>query len=389
MSMKWDLYKELRRSQTVDDERMQQQKAQNIDLLWQVYFAGICLVFALWCVHTSEHWSWAWWLWFLTLSLALWQDALGWYNGTVLAKFRSLQQGHRIKLALEILCCSLVVPMALGGLVLATLHRPRLTWAGAVLAAVSYYLLRVWCYDQYRRQTLAPEVYEQSSPEEQQENSRAQRRWIALAAILLLLGLLLPETMLPGGGELRRLAAIEQAVNAYEQAETIAYDYHSGETHVTYYHLPEEELAMYADDEGNFKEAWLTSQGYTYHYDGADWQRSDEPAADRPKLLAVSREQLGEITAEPHQVYTVQFDEEALAGQVLRLAWCPMASYDEAEATYYFYEGQLMLYTCRVNGQRQQGPETAYCTIQNIQWDSEQVAAQLAQQKANLAANNL
>lgn len=31
--MKWDLYKELRRSQTVDDERMQQKKTQNMDLL--------------------------------------------------------------------------------------------------------------------------------------------------------------------------------------------------------------------------------------------------------------------------------------------------------------------------------------------------------------------
>lgn len=59
----------------------------------------------------------------MTLSLALWYEALGWYNGTVLEKFKSLQQGHRIKLALEILCCSLVVPMALGGMVLATLHQ--------------------------------------------------------------------------------------------------------------------------------------------------------------------------------------------------------------------------------------------------------------------------
>lgn len=353
------------------------------------FFAVSCLIFALWCIHTSERWSWIGWLWFLTLSLALWYEALGWYSGTVLEKFKSLQQGRHIKLALELFCSSLVVPMAFSGLLLATLHRPRLTWAGAVLAAAGYYLLRVWCYDQYRRQTLAPEVYEQSPPGERQENSRAQRRWAVLAALLLLPGLLLPETMLPGGGELRRLAVIEQAVNAYEQAEAIAYDYHYGEIYATYYRLPEEELTVYADNQGNFKEAWLTSQGYAYHYDGADWQRSDELKADRPQLLSVSREQLGEITIEPHKAYTVRFNEEALAAQSAKLAWCPMASYDEAKVSYYLNEDRLVLYTCRVSGQRQYGPETVYCTIQNIQEDSGQIAAQLAQQKADLAADNL
>lgn len=389
MSVKWNLYAELRRGEAVDEEQMRQKKTQNTALLWQVYFAAICLIFALWCVHTSEHWSWIWWLWFLVLAMALLSDILGWYSGTVLVKFKPLQQGHKIKRYAELLLGNLVVPMAFSGLLLATLHQPRLTWIGAVLAAAGYYLLRVWCYDQYRRQTLTNDGYEQPSPEERQENRNTQRRWIVLAAVLLLPGLFLPETMLPGGGELRQMAAIEQAVSAYEQAEAIAYDCHYGETYAAYYHLPEEELTVYADQKGERQEAWLTSQGYTYHYDGTNWQRMDGPEAAKPQLLSVSREQLGELTAKPHNAYTVRFTQEALAKQSAQLAWCSMDTYDEAEAAYYLSNGQLVLYTCRVNGQRQNAPETAYCTIQNIQWDSEQVAAQLAQQKASLAANNL
>ena len=383
MSVKWNLYAELHRGEAVDEEQMQQKKTQNTALLWQVYFAAICLIFALWCVQTSERWSWIWWFWFLTLSLALWYDALGWYSGTVLAKFKSLQQGRQIKLALELFCSSLVVPMAFGGLLLAMLHRPRLTWMGAVLAAAGYYLLRVWCYDQYGRQTA------NEAPAERRENRRAQMGWAVLTAVLLLPGLLLPETLLPGGWEIKWQAAIEQAADTFEQAETIAFDYHYGETYAAYYHLPEEELVVYTDRMGVLQEAWLTSQGYAYHYDGAAWQRLERPETDRPQLLRVSREQLGELTAEPHNAYTIRFTQEALAKQSAQLTWCSMDTYDEAEAAYYLSNGQLVLYTCRVNGQRQNAPETAYCTIQNIQWDSQQVAAQLAQQKANLAAEHL
>lgn len=37
MSVKWNLSAELRRGEAVDDERMQQKKTQNMDLLWQAF----------------------------------------------------------------------------------------------------------------------------------------------------------------------------------------------------------------------------------------------------------------------------------------------------------------------------------------------------------------
>ena len=115
-------------------------------------------------------------------------------------------------------------PFALICVLLTGGDRPKLAWVGAVGATLAYYLLRVWCYDQYRKRTLDSGEYGQRTREEKRDNRQAQAAVLLLTLVSLAPALLLPETALPGGARLERLAAVEQAVSAYQEAESVVFD---------------------------------------------------------------------------------------------------------------------------------------------------------------------
>lgn len=206
MSVKWNLYAELRNNQEAADERMEKQLADNNRLLLMLTQAAVCLPLFYWLFSEERDWI----KMCLLICMVFWlplffEGALEWYSGTVMVKWpppasliAQLRQGIGVMLV------SVVLPFSVGWIVLSTAHRPRLAWIGAVWAVVGYYLLRVWCYDCYRKRMLDSGEYVHLTRAEEQDNRRAQAALIILTAVSLLPALVWPETALPGGGRVYR-----------------------------------------------------------------------------------------------------------------------------------------------------------------------------------------
>ena len=385
MSVKWNLYAELRNNQEAADERMEKQLADNNRLLLMLTQAAVCLLFFFWVISDERDWFTMWWLFCMVFWLPLlFEGALEWYSGTVMVKWpppasliAQLRQGLGVMLA------DFLLPLAMSWIALSAAHRPRLAWIGAVLAVVGYYLLRVWCYDCYRKRMLDSGEYGHLTRAEERDNRRAQAALIILTAVSLLPALIWPETALPGGGELKTLLRLEQAADAYIGAEAKAFEYTDGEVRAMRYQLPGEELTVCYGANGQPREAWLTEDGLYYHYDGAGWTETAENSQPvRSSVLRLSREQLGGIRY-GWSAYKVEFTQEALRAQLLQLDVRLFDAYKQVEAEYELSssDGHLLRYAYKAYGTRYGIPSADYYQLKGITINPEQVAAQVAVQK--------
>lgn len=405
MSVKWNLYAERCRSQEVDDERMQQQKAKNSTIsLTEVCFS-VMILSVIWMINgeaVSTFYIAGAMLAIVGL-LCLTDGVLAWYSGTALLRTIPLGEWpilYKLRQLFSVLLMDVVGPFAFTCVLLTGVERPKLAWVGAAAVTLAYYLLRVWCYDQYRKRTLDSGEYWQLTPEEKRENRQAQAAVICLTLVSLAPALLLPETALPGGARLERLAALEQAVSTYQEADAVAFEYRDSQTRAKRYHLPEEELTVYygeADPPHPYlgagykvEEAWLIDQTGCYHYDGANWTQTSAQDVSQPvrsSMLQVSREQLRDITYSSWTwSYTVAFSQEALQAQLLQLDVTLMEAYHEVEAVYTVseYSGDLVSYRYRAYGEKDHYAAADEYSLSQINMQPKQVAAQLARQKEML-----
>lgn len=405
MSVKWNLYAERCRSQEVDDERMQRQKEKNNNSLLAELAALLLILFLIGFLNEDLGRS----INFVRAMLVilgifcLTDSALAWYSGTMLLRAIPLGEWpilYKLRQLFAVLFMDVAWPFAFACMLLLAFDRPKLAWVGAVGATLAYYLLRVWCYDQYRKRTLDSGEYWQLTPEEKRENRQAQAAVLLLTVVSLMPAVLLPETALPGGAQLERLAAIEQAVSVYQEAEAVAFDYRDSQTRAKRYHLPEEELTVYygeADPHHPYlgagykiEEAWLIDQSGAYHYDGAGWTQMSAQDVHQPVrsgMLQVSRDQLHDMTYSSRGwYYTVDFTQEALQAQLLQLDVKLMETYDDVEAVYTMskYSGDLVSYRYRAYGEKDHYAAADDYTLSQINIQPKQVAAQLARQKEML-----
>ncbi len=405
MSVKWNLYAERCCSQEVDDERMQQQKAKNSTIsLTEVCFA-VMILSVVWMINgeaVSTFYIAGAMLAIVGL-FCLTDGVLAWYSGTALLRTIPLGEWpilYKLRQLFSVLLMDVVGPFAFTCVLLTGFDRPKLAWVGAVAVTLAYYLLRVWCYDQYRKRTLDSGEYWQLTPEEKRENRQAQAAVICLTLVSLAPALLLPETALPGGARLERLAALEQAVSTYQEADAVAFTYNDSQTQAKRYHLPEEELTVYygeADPPHPYlgagykvEEAWLIDQTGCYHYDGANWTQTSAQDVSQPvrsSMLSLSREQLRDITYSSWTwSYTVAFSQEALQAQLLQLDVTLMEAYHDVEAVYTVseYSGDLVSYRYRAYGEKDHYVAADEYSLSQINMQPKQVAAQLARQKEML-----
>ena len=364
---------------------MEKQVADNNRLMLTLTQAAACLPLFFWVFSEERDWFKMWWIICMVFWLPLlFEGALEWYSGTVMVKWpppasliARLRQGVGLVLA------RVVMPFSISWIVLSAAHRPRLAWISAVLAAAGYYLLRVWCYDCYRKRMLDSGEYWHLTGAEQRDNRRALAALIILTAVSLLPALVLPETALPGGGELKTLLSLEQAADAYIGAEAKAFEYTDSEVRAMRYQLPGEELTVCYSANGQPREAWLTENGLYYHYDGAGWTETAENSQSvRSSVLRLDREQLGGIRYS-WGAYKVEFTQEALRAQLLQLDVRLFDTYEQVEAEYELSssDGHLLRYAYKAYGARYGIPSADYYQLKGITINPKQVAAQMAVQK--------
>ena len=146
MSIKWNLYAERCRSQEVDDERMQLQKARNSTILLTEVCVAVMILSVFWMMNgdsvSSSHIAGA------MLGIAglfcVTDGALAWYSGTAL--LRTIPQGnwpsiYKLRQLLNVLIMEVAGPFAFTCVLLTGFNQPKLGWAGAVAVTLGYYLL--------------------------------------------------------------------------------------------------------------------------------------------------------------------------------------------------------------------------------------------------------
>ena len=88
MSVKWNLYAELRNNQEALDERMEKQVADNNRLMLTLTQAAACLPLFFWVFSEERDWFKMWWIICMVFWLPLlFEGALEWYSGTVMVKW--------------------------------------------------------------------------------------------------------------------------------------------------------------------------------------------------------------------------------------------------------------------------------------------------------------
>ena len=392
MSVKWNLNAELGRQDKQDAANLALGQAEQQAFMKDLASAVLCLLFVLWLLSDRTGGGrldqrglpmWGFYLLLVGLALEMVDEALKWSKGTALSQCAPWGRA-KLSQRVEWVLTNLVAPAVLAGWVLVRFTRPRLTWLGAVAAVAGFYVFKIWCYDRCRRRTEA--AYGSLSPEERRQNKRAQKVLAALTVAAILAGVLLPETMLPGGWKLRAQAQLIEAASAYQTAEAVAFTYSSERLRVRRYHLPDEGLTVYLDPiNGEIDQAWLCAQGAYAYYDGHKWTpASAQEAAAQPLqpgvLLPEDRRELANLTkALFSESYTVVFDQEALRAR--QITDCSRVT-----AEYALRDGALVYYRqAAYAGPKERMPAEAF-VLRDIDCNQEAVAAALAQQKAQLSA---
>ena len=396
MSVRWNLYGEMRRHPEVNDERMQKPAAKNQAFQSKEIAVAFFILLVIWVVSNDydRPFNYAFWFLLFVWWFGLSSTASQWYYGTALLE--SLPEKRwpvagQLLLCLRVTMMDIFLPFLTTYALFYLFNRLRLGFLCATAVTAGAYLLRIWCYDQYRRRTLSEEAYLSLAPEERRENHRAQLALAVFTLAALLLGALPPETALPGGWRLERLHVVQEAVSGFQNAEAVVFSYQDRDVRAIRYRLPEEELTVYLDGAGRRQEAWLMTAQACYHYDGSLWQTANAADVRQPvkeSVLTPTREELGAMIGifGNKNSCTVRFTQEALRAQLLQLDVRLMDSYREVEASYILsnYSDALSDYRYRAYGVKGNFAMAEDYTLSRISLNPSEVASQLAQQKRDL-----